>query len=50
MCGGFETHIEQNPFDHIVPMMGGFDGFHTAFFSGATIHLLGKPSLQMEVV
>ena len=22
MCRGLEEHIEQNPFDHIVPMMG----------------------------
>ena len=23
MWGGLEAHLEQNPFDHIVPMMGG---------------------------
>ena len=22
MWGGFEAHLEENPFDHIVPMMG----------------------------
>ena len=24
MCRGLEAHLEQNPFYHIVPMMGGF--------------------------
>ena len=32
MCRGLEEHIEQNPFDHIVPMMGGSTEAINRFF------------------
>ena len=49
MWGGLGDHLEENPFDHIVPIMGG-STIHKMFSSGTSIHLLGKMGLQLEVL